>query len=167
MSKTASTTKAAELREQILALVEQYHDQAFPKEEFVPGKSAVPVSGRVFEADDVCSLVDSSLDFWLTTGRFAKQFEKSFAEFVGVRQAMLCNSGSSANLLAVSALTSIKLGDKRLKPGDEVITVAAGFPTTVNPVIQNNLVPVFVDIELGTYDPTPVSYTHLFARGSY
>ncbi len=155
MSKTASTTKAAELREQILALVEQYHSEAFPKEEFIPGKSAVPVSGRVFEADDVCSLVDSSLDFWLTTGRFAKQFEKSFAEFVGVRHAMLCNSGSSANLLAVSALTSIKLGDKRLKPGDEVITVAAGFPTTVNPVIQNNLVPVFVDIELGTYDPTP------------
>jgi CDP-4-dehydro-6-deoxyglucose reductase, E1 len=154
-SEDTTVKKAAELRAQILALVEQYHAEAFAKEEFVPGKSAVPVSGRVFDAADVSSLVDSSLDFWLTTGRFAKQFEKSFAEFVGTRHAMLCNSGSSANLLAVSALTSPKLGDKRLKPGDEVITVAAGFPTTVNPVIQNNLVPVFVDIELGTYDPAP------------
>lgn len=144
--------KAKALRSQILALVEQYHDEAFKKSDFVPGESAVPVSGRVFDAEDIQSLVDSSLDFWLTTGRFARQFEKSLAAFVGARHALLCNSGSSANLLAVCALTSEKLGDERLKPGDEVITVAAGFPTTVNPLLQNGLIPVFVDIELGTYD---------------
>jgi CDP-6-deoxy-D-xylo-4-hexulose-3-dehydrase len=144
--------KAKALRSQILALVEQYHDEAFKKSDFVPGESAVPVSGRVFDAEDIQSLVDSSLDFWLTTGRFARQFEKSLAAFVGARHALLCNSGSSANLLAVCALTSEKLGDERLKPGDEVITVAAGCPTTVNPLLQNGLIPVFVDIELGTYD---------------
>ncbi len=148
-------SKAEALRKQILELVEQYHDEAYPEEEFVPGKSAVPVSGRVYDGEDISTLVDSSLDFWLTTGRFAKEFEKTFAKFVGVRHALLCNSGSSANLLALSALTSPKLGDRQLKPGDEVVTVAAGFPTTVNPIVQNNLVPVFIDIELGTYDPSP------------
>jgi len=144
--------KADALRSQILELVEKYHDEAFKKSEFVPGESPVPVSGRVFDAQDIQSLVDSSLDFWLTTGRFGRQFEKTLAAFVGARHAMLCNSGSSANLLAVCALTSEKLGDERLKPGDEVLTVAAGFPTTVNPLLQNRLTPVFVDIELGTYD---------------
>lgn len=148
-------SKAQALRQQILALVEQFHDEAYPKQEFVPGQSAVPVSGRVYDGSDISMLVDSSLDFWLTTGRFAEEFEKTFAEFVGTRHALLCNSGSSANLLALSALTSGKLGDRQLKPGDEVVTVAAGFPTTVNPILQNNLVPVFVDIELATYDPTP------------
>jgi len=148
-------SKAQALRQQILALVEQFHDEAYPKQEFVPGQSAVPVSGRVYDGADISMLVDSSLDFWLTTGRFAEEFEKTFAEFVGTRHALLCNSGSSANLLALSALTSDKLGDRQLKPGDEVVTVAAGFPTTVNPIVQNNLVPVFVDIELATYDPTP------------
>ncbi|NNE33950.1 MAG: lipopolysaccharide biosynthesis protein RfbH, partial [Rhodothermales bacterium] len=112
----------------------------------------VRVSGRVYDADDMRHLVDASLDFWLTTGRFAAEFERSFARYVGTRFALLCNSGSSANLLAVSALTSPLLGDRRLRPGDEVITVAAGFPTTVNPILQNRLTPVFVDIELGTYD---------------
>jgi CDP-6-deoxy-D-xylo-4-hexulose-3-dehydrase len=112
----------------------------------------VPVSGKVFDADDVQSLVDSSLDFWLTTGRFAKQFEEQFADRMGVRHALLCNSGSSANLLAMTALTSPRLKDRRLVPGDEVITAAVGFPTTVNPIIQNGLVPVFVDVDLGTYD---------------
>ncbi|MFN8551556.1 MAG: lipopolysaccharide biosynthesis protein RfbH [Candidatus Obscuribacterales bacterium] len=150
-----SVSKAQALRQQILALVEQFHDEAYPKQEFVPGQSAVPVSGRVYDGSDISMLVDSSLDFWLTTGRFAEEFEKTFAEFVGTRHALLCNSGSSANLLALSALTSGKLGDRQLKPGDEVVTVAAGFPTTVNPILQNNLVPVFVDIELATYDPTP------------
>src|SRR5205085_9705343 len=107
---------------------------------------------RVFDAAEIQHLVDSGLDFWLTTGRFAEQFEKEFARFFGCRFSVLVNSGSSANLLAISALTSPKLGDRRLVPGDEVITVAAGFPTTVNPLIQNGLVPVFVDIDLGTYD---------------
>ena len=118
----------------------------------MPGETPVPVSGRVFDADELLHLVDASLDFWLTTGRYAKRFELEFAQAVGVRHALLCNSGSSANLLAVSALTSKKLGERRLRPGDEVITVAAGFPTTVNPIVLNRLVPVFVDVELGTYN---------------
>jgi len=118
----------------------------------VPGESWVPVSGRVFDATELQFLIDASLDFWLTTGRFASQFEREFARAVGVRHAILCNSGSSANLLATSALTSWKLADRQLQPGDEVITVAAGFPTTVNPAIQHGLVPVFLDVDLGTYD---------------
>lgn len=140
------------LRKEILQLIATYYVQAFPSNEFVPGKTLVPVSGRVFDSDDLVHLVDASLDFWLTTGRYANQFEQEFARFMGVRHDVLCNSGSSANLLALSALSSPKLGDRRLKPGDEVITVAAGFPTTVNPIIQNGLVPVFLDIELGTYN---------------
>jgi len=143
---------AETLRKQILELVTEYHDAQFAAAPFVPGESAVPVAGRVFDAADVCSLVDSSLDFWLTTGRFAAQFEKEFARWFGVRTATLVNSGSSANLLAVTSLTSPKLGDRRLRPGDEVITVAAGFPTTVNPIIQNGLVPVFVDEQIPTYN---------------
>jgi CDP-6-deoxy-D-xylo-4-hexulose-3-dehydrase len=146
------STPAEELRKRILDLVADYYGSAFPSRTFVPGESEVPVSGRVFAADDVQSLVDSALDFWLTTGRFAAQFESQFAAICGVRHALLVNSGSSANLAALSALTSGKLGDRRLKPGDEVITVAAGFPTTVNPIVQNNLVPVFVDIEIPTYN---------------
>lgn len=122
------------------------------KKEFIPGKSFIPYAGRIYDEKEIISLVDSALDFWLTAGRFAKQFETEFAEFLGIRYCLLTNSGSSANLLAISALTSHKLGEKRLKPGDEVITVAAAFPTTVNPIIQNNLVPVFVDVDLGTYN---------------
>ncbi len=141
-----------QLRDRILELVSEYHSEAFAPRPFVPGESAVPVSGRVFDAGDMQSLVDSSLDFWLTTGRFAAQFEKQFARWFGVRTATLVNSGSSADLLAVTALTSPKLGDRRLKPGDEVITVAAGFPTTVNPIIQNGLIPVFVDEQIPTYN---------------
>ncbi|MDX2163376.1 MAG: lipopolysaccharide biosynthesis protein RfbH [bacterium] len=141
-----------EIRAQILELVKEYHAANFPENPFIPGQTPVNVSGRVFDADDIRHLVDSSLDFWLTTGRYAEQFEREFAQFLGVRHALLCNSGSSANLLAVSALTSPKLEEERLKPGDEVITVAAGFPTTVNPIIQNGLIPVFLDVELATYD---------------
>ena len=122
------------------------------KKDFVPSKSYIPYAGRVYDEKEIISLVDSALDFWLTSGRFAKQFETEFAEFLGVKHCLLTNSGSSANLLAISALTSPKLGEKRLKPGDEVITVAAAFPTTVNPIIQNNLIPVFVDVDLGTYN---------------
>ena len=145
-------TPADQLREQILQQVAAYTLEAFAPQAFVPGQTAIPVAGRVFDAADVSSLVDSALDFWLTTGRFAHQFERDFARFLGIRHAILCNSGSSANLLAISALTSPKLADRRLQPGDEVITVAAGFPTTINPIIQNGLVPVFLDIELGTYN---------------
>ncbi|HEY8666522.1 MAG TPA: lipopolysaccharide biosynthesis protein RfbH [Tepidisphaeraceae bacterium] len=140
------------LRSKIMDLVAEYHEVAFAQKEFVPGVSPVPVSGRVFDAADMQHLVDSGLDFWLTTGRFAAQFEKDLAQVTGTRTATLVNSGSSANLLALTALTSEKLGERQLKPGDEVITVASGFPTTVNPIIQNGLVPVFVDVQLKTYD---------------
>ncbi len=144
--------KAAELRQQILDLTAQYHAEKFAAKEFVPGTSVVPVSGKVIRADDIASVVDSALDGWFTTGRWAKDFERKLARFVGVRSASLVNSGSSANLVALSALTSPKLGDRQLKPGDEVLTVAAGFPTTVNPIIQNRLIPVFVDVTLPTYE---------------
>jgi CDP-6-deoxy-D-xylo-4-hexulose-3-dehydrase len=140
------------LRSEILELVRQYHALAFPAREFIAGQSPVPCAGRVFGPEEMMSLVDSSLDFWLTTGRFAEEFENRFAKVFGVRHCLLVNSGSSANLLAIAALTSPKLGDRRLKPGDEVITVAAGFPTTVNPILQNQLVPVFVDVHIPTYN---------------
>lgn len=143
---------AEELRARILDLVTDFHRHRFPEREFVPGKTAIPVSGKVFDAHEMRLLVDASLDFWLTTGRFAAEFEATFAEVMGTKHALLCNSGSSANLLAVSALTSPKVGPDRLRPGDEVLTVAAGFPTTVNPIVQNGLVPVFVDARLATYD---------------
>jgi CDP-6-deoxy-D-xylo-4-hexulose-3-dehydrase len=142
----------AELRERILRLVAEYHSIAFPPREFAPGASSVPVSGKVFDQEELVSLVEASLDFWLTTGRFAERFEREFARWLGIRECVLVNSGSSANLVALSALTSPKLGDRQLRPGDEVITVAAGFPTTVNPILQNGLVPVFVDVTVPTYN---------------
>ncbi|MCB8977390.1 MAG: lipopolysaccharide biosynthesis protein RfbH [Ardenticatenaceae bacterium] len=145
-------SKSNALRQQILALVQEYYEAEHSSATFSPGESVVPVSGRMFDAAEMVNLVDSSLEFWLTTGRYAEQFEREFAHWMGVRHAILCNSGSSANLLALSALTSPKLGERQLLPGDEVITVAAGFPTTVNPIVQNHLTPVFLDIELGTYN---------------
>ena len=154
----ANESRANDLRERIRALVGEYYREAFPARDFAPGSSPVPISGRVFDEEELELLVESSLDFWLTTGRFAEQFEREFAKFVGVREAVLVNSGSSANLLAVSALTSQKLGDRRLRPGDEVITLAAGFPTTVNPILQNSLVPVFVDVQIPTLN---VDVSHL------
>ena len=153
----ANEVRANALRDRIRALVDEYYREAFPARDFVPGSSPVPISGRVFDEQELELLVESSLDFWLTTGRFAEQFEREFAKFVGVREAVLVNSGSSANLLAVAALTSQKLGDRRLRPGDEVITLAAGFPTTVNPILQNRLVPVFVDVHIPTFN-VDVSY---------
>jgi len=142
----------AQLRQQILDLSAQYFAEAFPGSEFKAGESAVPVSGKVIDANDMSSVVDSALDCWFTTGRFAEEFERKLARFVGVRCASLVNSGSSANLLAISALTSPTLGARQLKPGDEVITVAAGFPTTINPILQNRLVPVFMDVILPSYE---------------
>ncbi|WP_041596866.1 lipopolysaccharide biosynthesis protein RfbH [Granulicella tundricola] len=144
--------RADALRRQILELTAEYHAEAFPKREFVAGASAVQVSGKVIGADDMGAVVEAALDGWFTTGRWAKEFERKLARFFGVRSASLVNSGSSANLVALSALTSPKLGDRQLRPGDEVITVAAGFPTTVNPIIQNRLVPVFVDVTLPTFE---------------
>ncbi|MCS7054731.1 MAG: lipopolysaccharide biosynthesis protein RfbH [Thermoflexales bacterium] len=144
--------RADQLRDQILQLVVEYYEEAFAPRPFQPGISPVPVAGRVFDADDLQRLTEAALDFWLTTGRFAAQFERAFAAFFGLRHAILVNSGSSANLLALSCLTSPKLGERALQPGDEVITVAAGFPTTVNPILQNRLVPVFVDVHIPTYN---------------
>src|SRR6185312_6743971 len=140
------------LRAKILELAGEYCAEKFAAQPFAPGEAAVPVAGKVFDAEEMRTLVDSALDFWLTTGRYADRFEREFTRWFGIRECVLTNSGSSANLLAVSALTSPKLGGRRLVPGDEVITVAAGFPTTVNPIIQNRLVPVFVDVTLPTYN---------------
>ncbi|MDD5041009.1 MAG: lipopolysaccharide biosynthesis protein RfbH [Candidatus Peribacteraceae bacterium] len=142
----------ANLRAEILELVSQYHDAAFLERAFVPGKTYLPPSGKVCDAKEMQNIVESALDCWLTTGRFADEFEKKFAQWIGVKHCSLVNSGSSANLVALTALTSHLLGDKRLKPGDEVITVATGFPTTVNPILQNQLVPVFIDVSLPTYN---------------
>lgn len=143
--------KAEAIRAQILGLVEEYAALAHAPREFTPGTSSVPVSGKVYGAPEMRNLVDASLDFWLTTGRFNAAFEERLRKFLGVRFALTCNSGSSANLLAMSALTSPML-DNPLQPGDEVITCATGFPTTVNPSFQNNLVPVFLDVDIPTYN---------------
>jgi CDP-4-dehydro-6-deoxyglucose reductase, E1 len=145
-------TRAEELRKQILELTVEFHAEAFSRKPFEAGHSTVPVSGKVIDGQDLSFLVDSALDCWFTTGRFAKAFEKKLASFVGVRGCSLVNSGSSANLVALSALTSPKLGDRRLRSGMEVITVAAGFPTTVNPIIQNQMIPVFIDVALPTLE---------------
>ena len=143
---------ADEMRAEILSRIPAYFCENWPEEEFVPGVSRVRIGARVFGAHEIVYLVDAALDFWLTADRYATKFEKALQSFLGVREALLCNSGSSANLLAISALTSKELPDTRLNPGDEVITVAAGFPTTVNGIFQNGLVPVFVDIEPETYN---------------
>jgi CDP-6-deoxy-D-xylo-4-hexulose-3-dehydrase len=140
-------------REQILNLVREFAAETLasaPK--FIAGETAVPVSGKVLDPNDFSAMVDASLDGWLTAGRFHKEFEEKLANYVGAKSALFVNSGSSANLVALSGLTSPKLGKRALKPGDEVLTVAAGFPTTVNPIMQNGMRPVVVDIELGTYD---------------
>jgi len=145
----------AQLRSEILKLVEEYYEERFAKRPFKPGVDVVHYAGRVFDAEELVKLVDSSLDFFLTASRYSDQFEAEFAEFFGLSNAFLVNSGSSANLVAITALASPKLGDRRLQPGDEIITVAAGFPTTVAPMVQNRLVPVFVDVNLGDYTAIP------------
>ena len=144
-----------QLRTQIAGLVKQYADLAYAPATFEAGKSVVPPSGKVIGASELQNMVEASLDGWLTTGRFNDAFEQRLTEFLGVKHALTTNSGSSANLLAFSALTSHKLGDRAIKPGDEVISVAAGFPTTVNPILQFGAVPVFVDVHLPTYNIDP------------
>jgi len=138
-------------RKQVLDDVKNYLSSCDSRQ-FCPGKSMIPFAGRVFDSSEIVNLVDAALDTWLTTGRYAEEFEYQFADFFGLSSCSLVNSGSSANLIALTALTSPKLAARRLKPGDEVITVAAGFPTTVNPIVQNNFIPVFADVELGTYN---------------
>jgi CDP-4-dehydro-6-deoxyglucose reductase, E1 len=144
--------KLDKLRSQISELVQQYADIAYEPKPFIPGESAVPVSGKVIGAKELQLMVEASLDGWLTTGRFNAMFEERLAKFLGVKYLITVNSGSSANLVAFSALTSAKLGARAIKPGDEVIGVAAGFPTTVNPILQFGAVPVFVDVELATHN---------------
>ena len=138
-----------EIKAKILELSKEYYRQVRPDKKRT---GYIPASGKKLGEEELCNMVEASLDMWLTAGRFNAEFEKKFAEKLGVKFALTTNSGSSANLLALTALTSPKLGDKRLKKGDEVIAVAAGFPTTVNPIFQNGLVPVFVDSEIGTYN---------------
>ena len=146
------TPNAATLREQILALVGQYADLTLAPRPFAPDTTTVPPAGKVLGAPEIQNMVDAALDGWLTTGRFNDAFEQRLSAFLGVKHVITANSGSSANLLAVATLTSPKLGDRALKPGDEVITVAAGFPTTVNPLLHFGLVPVFVDVDIPTYN---------------
>lgn len=145
-------TNPEAIRAQIAELVQQYADAVHTPKAFVPGESPVPVSGKVVGAPEIQMMVEASLDCWLTTGRFNAMFEARLAKFLGVKHVLTVNSGSSANLVAFSTLTSPKLGDRAIKPGDEVIGVAAGFPTTVNPILQFGAVPVFVDVDLHTHN---------------
>ena len=149
------TTDRVQLKAQILALVRDYWETSCGDTTFVPGSSSVIYAGRVFDYEEMSLLVSSALDCWLTAGPYADQFERDMREFLGIGRAHLVNSGSSANLLCIAALTAAELGDRRLQPGDEVITVAAGFPTTVAAIVQNGLVPVFVDVDLTTYNAIP------------
>jgi len=145
-------TKALAIREKIALLVEEYAAISLKPQVFMPGITAVPVSGKLLGAEELKNMVDASLDGWLTTGRFNAEFEKKLAQYIGVKHLITVNSGSSANLVAFSTLTSPKLGDRAIRKGDEVIGVAAGFPTTVNPIIQFGATPVFVDIDLSTHN---------------
>src|SRR5450756_1033730 len=144
--------RAAELRSQMLTLAGEYARLVHAPSPFLPGVSPVPVSGKTVGVPEVQALVSASLDCWLTTGRFNDAFEQQLTRYLGVTYVLTVNSGSSANLLAIAALMTPELGDRRLKPGDEVITCAAGFPTTVNPILQNGLVPVFLDVTIPTYN---------------
>lgn len=140
------------MKSNLNSLIEKYYQDNFSSKKFIPGETSIPASGKVFDEREMQLMVEAVLDGWWTEGRFNQEFEKKLAKYIGRKFCATVNSGSSANLLALTALTSFRLGDRRLKKGDEVITVAAGFPTTINPIIQNNLTPVFVDIDLGTYN---------------
>jgi len=142
---------ASEIKKEIFNLVQKYYESVFANKKFIPGQTPVPVSGKYFDHEELQYIVDSALDAWFTTGRFNKEFESKLAKFLNTRSVLTVNSGSSANLLALSGITADEWGERALKPGDEVITVAAGFPTTVNPILQYGAVPVFVDVEIPTY----------------
>ena len=145
-------TTAESIRQQIANLVDEYGAIIFSTQGFLPGITPIPPSGKVLDAEELKNMVEASLDGWLTTGRFNEKFEKKLAAFIGIKYVLTVNSGSSANLVAFNALTSSKLGNRAINPGDEVITVAAGFPTTVNPILQFGAVPVFVDIDCDTHN---------------
>ena len=140
------------IRQEIILKTIEYYQARYAQKKFIPGKTKVNYAGRVFDEKEIVNAVEASLDFWLTEGRFSESFAEKISDFLGVEHVLLANSGSSANLLAITALTSEKLGEKRLKPGDEVISVAAGFPSTVTPIIQNGLIPVFVDVTIPEYN---------------
>ena len=154
-----------ELRAEILKKVKQFSELR-KAQEFVPGKTKIPYACRIYDHEEMMTLVDSALDFWLTAGKYAARFEKEYAAFFGTAYCSLTNSGSSANLLALSALTSNALGKEKLKRGDKVITCATGFPTTINPIYQNGLVPIFVDVEIGTYNPIPAAIEEAAEKGA-
>lgn len=149
-----NTSKDLEIKTNIQKLIKEWYELKHNRGNypFIPNHTYIPASGKMFDEEELMLLTECCLDFWLTADRFCRQFEKNIANYTGIKYAMLTNSGSSANLLALTALTSPTLKERSLKPGDEVITVAAGFPTTVNPIIQNGLIPVFVDVELETYN---------------
>lgn len=151
-------SKLLEIKHQIHALIKEYHDEAFKSKPFVPGESSVPVSGKVFDHKELIYLTDSALDGWFTTGKFNTEFEKKLAKYINVKSVLTVNSGSSANLVAFSALTAKELGDDAIKPGDEIITVAASFPTTINPILQYGAIPVFLDVDIPTYQ---IDISHL------
>lgn len=145
-------SKSLEIKEQIHSLIREYHSEVFKQKPFVPGETSVPVSGKVFDEKELIAITDSALDAWFTTGRFNSAFEKKLAGYINVKSVLTVNSGSSANLVAFSALTALELGEDRIKPGDEVITVAASFPTTVNPILQYGAIPVFLDVTIPYYE---------------
>jgi len=151
-------SKLLDIKHQIHSLIKEYHDEAFKQQTFIPGESAVPVSGKVFDHKELSYITDSALDAWFTTGKFNAEFEKKLAKYINVKSVLTVNSGSSANLVAFSALTAKELGDEAIKPGDEVITVAASFPTTVNPILQYGAIPVFLDVTIPHYE---IDITHL------
>lgn len=157
-------SKLLDIKHQIHALIKEYHDEAFKQKEFISGESAVPVSGKVFDHKELTYITDSALDAWFTTGKFNAEFEKKLAKYINVKSVLTVNSGSSANLVAFSALTAKELGNEAIKPGDEVITVAASFPTTVNPILQYGAVPVFLDVTIPHYE---IDITHLEAALSH
>lgn len=149
---TKGISKAEVIKSEIRSLVSNYYEEVFSQKDFIPGKSHIPVSGKVFDDADIYNIIESALDGWFTTGRFNDAFEKRLARYVGVKHVLTVNSGSSANLLAVATLTAEELGEAAVKPGDEVITVAASFPTTVNPWCLYGVIPVFIDVDIPTYN---------------
>ena len=151
-------SKLLDIKHQIHSLIKEYHDEAFKQKTFVAGESAVPVSGKVFDHTELQYITDSALDAWFTTGKFNTEFEKKLAKYINIKSAITVNSGSSANLVAFATLTAKELGDEAIKPGDEVITVAASFPTTINPIVQFGAIPVFLDVDIPTYQ---IDITHL------
>jgi CDP-4-dehydro-6-deoxyglucose reductase, E1 len=147
-----STNNKSKIRSEILQLVSAYYDEDFASNKYIPGETAIPVSGKVIDSKDLQYLVDSCLDGWFTTGRFNEMFEKALGKYINVSKVLTVNSGSSANLIAVSALTDPELGERAIKPGDEVISVAVSFPTTINPWLIHQVIPVFIDIEIPSYN---------------